>query len=169
MGYLDAMKYYAGCADRTVAGCHLDTTPGGTIPREAFHAASRVLDRALGHADADRVVAAMRARTDMVLLFDSMGGRVRQPGPEDTAFPHRTALASVQIYTWNRNGAGAVDAAQQALTPLIGSGSYVNYINPSQVDWAQSYWGGHQARLRRIVASFDPTGVFDFPQSVLRS
>ncbi len=169
MGYLDAMKYYAGCADKTITGCHLDTTPGGTIPREAFHAASRMLTRILEHADADRVVAAMRARSDMVLLFDSMGGQVRQLGADDTAFPHRAAHASVQIYTWNRNGAEAVNAAQQALTPVIGSGSYVNYLNPGQADWAESYWGDHRTRLRRVVSSFDPTGVFTFPQSVLRT
>jgi FAD/FMN-containing dehydrogenase len=169
MGYLDAMKYYAGCADKTINGCHLDTTPGGTIPRESFHAASRMLTHVLGHADADRVVAAMRSRTDMVLLFDSMGGQVGQLGVDDTAFPHRAAHASVQIYTWNRNGAEAVEAAQQALTPVIGSGSYVNYLNPGQADWAQSYWGEHRGRLRQIVSSFDPTGVFTFPQSVLRS
>jgi hypothetical protein len=128
-----------------------------------------MLTRALGPADADRVVAAMRSRTDMVLLFDSMGGRVRQLADDDTAFAHRAAHSSVQIYTWNRNGAEAVDAAQQALTPVIGSGSYVNYINPGQADWAQSYWGDHRAKLRRIVSSFDPTGVFTFPQSVLNS
>ncbi len=169
MGYLDAMKYYAGCADRAISGCHLDTTPGGTIPREAFHAASRMLTRTLGHSDAERVVAAMRTRTDMVLLFDSMGGRVQQLGDDDTAFPHRAAHASVQIYTWNRDGAAAVDDTQRVLTPLIGTGSYVNYINPAQGDWAESYWGGHRARLREVVSSFDPTGVFAFPHSVLAS
>jgi hypothetical protein len=104
-----------------------------------------------------------------VLLFDSMGGRVRDLGDDDTAFPHRAAHASMQIYTWNRNGAAAVDGAQRALTPLIGTGSYVNYINAGQDDWAESYWGGHRARLRRVVSSFDPAGVFTFPHSVLAS
>jgi FAD/FMN-containing dehydrogenase len=169
MGYLDAMKYFAGCAERTVSGCHLDTTPGGTLRRESFRAASRVLPHALTDQDAGRIVSLMQGHGDIVLLFDSIDGQVSRIGATETAFPHRSDRASVQIYSGSGNSEDAVTQVQQALIPVVGAGSYVNYVNPEQTDWASSYWGPNLPRLRQVVSSYDPTGVFAFPQSVLRT
>ncbi|ONF71378.1 FAD-binding oxidoreductase [Amycolatopsis keratiniphila] len=165
--YLDAMLHYAGCDDAKT--CRLDTEPGGTVERESFHAASRMLPHRLNAADADRVVEILSGFGDMVLLFDGVGGEVDSIGARDTAYPHRGATASMQIYGWSETDQGeVVTQAQQALTRVIGTGSYVNYINPMQPDWAASYWGANRTRLRRIVSAYDPGKVFDFPQSVLR-
>ena len=148
--YLNAMKYFAG---------------KGT-GREHFRAASRVLNGPLDNAHAQRVVEVMSARRGLVLLFDSLGGEVSDFSPTETAFVHRKALASVQIYTSNAAGDPAVLQVQNALTPITGNGSYVNYLNAGQKDWATAYWGKNLPRLRKVVKKYDPAGVLNFAQNV---
>jgi hypothetical protein len=58
---------------------------------------------------------------------------------------------------------------QQALAPIVGTGAYVNYLNPGQHDWAGAYYGANLSRLRTVIKKYDPDRVFDFPQSVLRA
>ena len=58
---------------------------------------------------------------------------------------------------------------QQALAPIIGTGAYVNYLNPGQRDWASAYYGANLPRLRQVIKKYDPDRVFDFAQSVLRA
>jgi FAD/FMN-containing dehydrogenase len=41
-----------------------------------------------------------------------------------------------------------------------GSGSYVAESSFFNENWRQDYWGEHYARLRRIKARYDPTGLF---------
>ncbi|SDX95563.1 FAD/FMN-containing dehydrogenase [Amycolatopsis xylanica] len=165
--YLDTVLHFAPCKE--VSTCYADTKPGGTVPREAFHAASRMLPRVLKAADATRVVEIITGFDDMVLLFDAVGGEVDAIGARDTAYGHRGARASVQIYGWSETDKGEVlTQAQQALTRVLSSASYVNYVNPLQTDWATSYWGVNQAKLRRVVSAYDPGKVFDFPHSALR-
>jgi FAD/FMN-containing dehydrogenase len=168
-GYLDAMKYFAGCSSKTVPACHPASVPGGTLGREAFRAASRILDRPADDPTAERIVALMAQRSGMVLLFDSLRGAVAAPSATETAFPHRAAFASVQIYSGSASANPAVIAVQDALAPLVGRGAYVNYLNQDQSGWAQSYYGGNLDRLRTVVRHYDPRGIFAFPQSVLRA
>ncbi|BFU45430.1 FAD-binding oxidoreductase [Krasilnikovia sp. MM14-A1004] len=160
--YLSAMKYFAGCLGKTISACHA----GG---HEAFRAASRMLDRTVTSSIADRVVALMSRQQGMVLLFDSLRGQVGRVGTADTAFAHRGAHASVQVYSGNAANGPAVLAVQQALAPIVGSGAYVNYLNPGQKDWASAYYGANLPRLRQVIRRYDPDRVFDFPQSVLRA
>jgi FAD/FMN-containing dehydrogenase len=168
-GYLTAMKYFAGCLNETVTACHSSSTPGGTLGRESFRAASRMLEHTVTASTADKVVSLMHKQKGMVLLFDSLRGQVARIKPGDTAFAHRTAHASVQIYSGNAANGAAVLAVQQALAPIVGTGSYVNYLNPGQRDWPTAYYGANLARLRRVIRHYDPDGVFTFAQSVLRA
>ncbi|WP_165956658.1 FAD-dependent oxidoreductase [Kribbella antibiotica] len=167
--YLNTMQHFAGCADKAIQACYLDTEPGGTITRETFRAGSRVLATTLSKSKADQVVDIMRNQRDMVLLFDGVGGKVKALSATDTAYPHRSAVASVQIYTWNASNGSGVTAVQNALTPVAGSGSYVNYIHPEQTNWGTAFWGSNRARLKSTVQSYDPANAFDFPQSVVRT
>ena len=105
----------------------------------------------------------------MVLLFDSLRGQVAGIKTADTAFAHRSAHASVQVYSGNAANGPAVLAVQQALTSTVGTGAYVNYLNPGQADWASAYYGSNLSRLRRVIKKYDPDRVFDFAQSVLRA
>jgi hypothetical protein len=151
--YLNAMKYFAGPA----AG------------REAFRAASRMLERTVTASIADRVVALMSKQKGMVLLFDSLRGQAGRIKTADTAFAHRGAHASVQVYSGNAANGPAVLAVQQALAPIVGTGAYVNYLNPGQKDWANAYYGTNLTRLRQVIRKYDPDRVFDFAQSALRA
>jgi FAD/FMN-containing dehydrogenase len=168
-GYLNAMKYFAGCLNETVTACHPASTPGGTLGRESFRAASRMLERTVTASIADQVVDLMRRQKGMVLLFDSLRGQVAKPRVADTAFAHRGAHGSVQVYSGNAANGPAVIAVQKALAPLVGTGAYVNYLNPGQTDWAKAYYGANLPRLRQVVRKWDPDGVFSFAQSVLRA
>jgi FAD/FMN-containing dehydrogenase len=169
MSYLGAMKHFAGCAQKTVAACHLRSTPGGTLDREAFHAASRMLEHKLSAASAGEIVGLLPRRAPMALLFDSLRGQVARVGVRETAFPHRSALASVQVYSGSSKAGPAVDAVQRRLAALVGRGAYVNYLNPDQSDWAQAYYGANLSRLRSVVRHYDPDQVFAFGQSLHRA
>jgi len=168
-GYLTAMKYFAGCLNETVTACHASSTPGGTLGRESFRAASRMLEHTVTASMADKVVSLMRRQKGMVLLFDSLRGQVAKIKPTETAFVHRGAHASVQVYSGNGANGPAVLAVQQALAPIVGTGAYVNYLNPGQQDWATAYYGANLSRLRRVIKHYDPDGVFSFAQSPLHA
>ncbi|MFF7244604.1 FAD-binding oxidoreductase [Embleya sp. NPDC008237] len=168
--YLDAMKYMAGCANDTIAQCH-PTFEGGRLPRSSFVAVSRVLPAPL---DAQRMVQLMAGRTGMDLLLDSMGGAVARLAPDATAFPHRSALATAQIYAsttpaGQAEATAAVDAVRDGLEALGATGAYVNYIDANLPDWGTAYYGGNLTRLKAVSQQYDPDEVFSFPQSVARA
>ncbi|GAA4975784.1 FAD-binding oxidoreductase [Yinghuangia aomiensis] len=168
--YLDAMKYMAGCANDTIEQCHLQSE-GGVLTRAAFVAVSRVLPRAL---DPQRMVQLMDGRTGIDLLLDSMGGAVAQLAPDATAFPHRSALATAQVYVGTTPGGQeeateAVDAIRDGLAALGATGAYVNYIDASLPDWGTAYYGRNLPRLKQVARHYDPDQVFAFPQSVARA
>jgi FAD/FMN-containing dehydrogenase len=160
--YLNAMKYFAGCLGQTVSACKAD----GPVP---FRAASRMLERTVTSSVADHVVSLMSRQKGMVLLFDSLRGQVSKIKSSETAYAHRSAHASVQVYSGNAGNGPAVLAVQQALRAIVGAGAYVNYLNPGQSDWASAYYGANLTRLRQVVRKYDPDRVFDFAQSVLRA
>ena len=167
--YLNAMKSFAGCLNATVSACHSSSTPGGTLPRDSFRAASRMLGHTVTTETATAVVNLMSRQRGMVLLFDSLGGQVGRVKVTDTAFAHRAAQASVQIYAGSAASGPAVARVQQALAPIVGTGAYVNYLNPAQTDWATAYYGANLPRLRTVIKHYDPDGIFTFAQSVLRA
>jgi FAD/FMN-containing dehydrogenase len=168
--YMDAMRYFGGCSTKTVGQCHIaDEGAGGRLAREAFVASSRILDAPL--ADPGTVSSLLAQHQGVDLLFDSLGGAVGAVAPDATAFPHRDALASVQVYkgTTPANRAAAVAEVgeiQTALAAIVGQGAYINYIDPNQKDWARASYGDNLARLQRIAQTVDPDGLFAFAQAV---
>ncbi|GAA3599870.1 FAD-binding oxidoreductase [Kineosporia mesophila] len=139
---------------------------GGRTGREKFRAASRLLAGTLTRSRAQQIVDLMSGPAGVVLLIDSLGGEVAGLSPTDTVFVHRKAVASVQIYTSDANGGPDVLAVQDALTPVTGGGSYVNYLNAAQKNWGSAYYGKNLPRLRKVVKKYDPHGVLDFAQNV---
>ncbi|WP_354638337.1 FAD-binding oxidoreductase [Kitasatospora camelliae] len=167
--YLDAMKYMGGCANDTIEQCH-PTWEGGVLGRAAFVAASRVLGP--DPLDSGAVTELMTGRTGIDLLLDSLGGAVSELAPDATAFPHRSSLASAQVY------AGATPADQEQITTSVdevrdglarlgATGAYVNYIDATLPDWGTAYYGANLPRLKEVAHCYDPDGVFAFPQSVV--
>ncbi len=164
--YLDAMRYFAGCAQRSVAQC----TPEA-LPRETFVASSRILPTPV--ADPAALAALLEGRQDMDLLIDCLGGAVAEVDPAATAFPHRQAFATVQIYqkTTAQAQAAAAHAVAEvrgALTAVGARGGYVNYIEPAMPDWGIAYYGANVNRLDSTARRYDPDAVFSFGQSIHR-
>ncbi|HUQ59426.1 FAD-binding oxidoreductase [Lentzea sp.] len=152
--YSGAVKYFAGTG----------------IQHESFVASSRVVREPIS--DPARAVALMNGQADeSYLIFDGLRGAVAGIAPDATAFPHRTALASAQIY-FKTPPAGATETAQavarvrDGLGALVGDTGYVNYIDPQMPKWAEAYYGGNLGRLREVAGKYDPDKVFAFAQSI---
>ncbi|ALR11840.1 FAD-linked oxidoreductase ygaK [Mycobacteroides saopaulense] len=170
MAFLDAMKFMGGCSTLTLAQCRPSWTGTGTgqLQREAFVASSRMVsDPAV---DTGRIEALLTDKPGLTFIFDSLGGAVSRISADATAFPHRRAAASVQIY----HGVGAepsvayhrVDEARDRLGEICGPGAYVNYIDPRLSNWATAYYGHNLPRLQQIASVCDPNGIFAFPQAI---
>ncbi len=165
--YLDAMRYFAGCSQRSIAQCH-PASAGGSLGRESFVASSRILTEPVR--DPAALVSLLDGRSGLDLLLDSLGGAVSALAPDATAFPYRNALASAQIYAGT--GAGRQAATRQVgevrdgLGELAGGHGYVNYIDPEMPDWAKAYYGTNLTRLRQVADRYDPDGVFAFAQGL---
>ncbi|WP_275291691.1 FAD-binding oxidoreductase [Amycolatopsis sp. La24] len=150
LSYGAAMNYFSGSSERQtfVASSRIITDPvdGG-----------KIADLASGHKGMD-------------LLIDGLGGAVGDIAPTATAFPHRKALASIQVYA--PATASSQDAARKSVSTVVGGladagarGGYVNYIDPDLPDWKSAYYGDNAARLDQVAKKYDPNGVFNFAQS----
>ncbi|WP_330180513.1 FAD-binding oxidoreductase [Nocardia sp. NBC_01503] len=166
--YLSAMMYFGGCSNYSADQCHPNWNGGGALGRESFTASSRVLNKPLS--DPAKLTALLTGRTGMDILLDSMVGAPSRIGVADTAFPHRGALATAQIYVGATTPAArtAVTEVRNALGDLVGNAAYVNYIDPALSDWSSAYYGSNAPRLRRIAQKYDPHGVFTFDQSITK-
>ncbi|MEU3642221.1 FAD-binding oxidoreductase [Lentzea sp. NPDC034063] len=154
--YAEATQYFAG----------------GPIARESAVASSRVVREPIS--DPAKAVTLLAGQSDETyLIFDGLRGAVADVAPDATAFPHRTALANVQIYL-KTPPEGADEARtrlakiRDGLGALVGDTGYVNYIDPQMPQWAQAYYGGNLARLQNVAAKYDPDHVFAFAQAVSR-
>ncbi|MEV6714266.1 FAD-binding oxidoreductase [Lentzea sp. NPDC051208] len=150
MGYLETMRYYAG-------------NPG---PGFRFAASSRMLRH---HVPGGRVADLMEEQRDGAILFDSFGGALARVAPDATAFPHRDARASAQIFfgAGDRTEAEARRVLAEVRDGLgAGNTGYVNYIDPEMPDWPTAYYGRNLARLRKVARRYDPDRVLAFPQGL---
>jgi FAD/FMN-containing dehydrogenase len=150
--YLGAMRYFEGSSDR-----------------QSFVGSSRIITTAV---DAAKVVALAQGRTGTDLLIDGLGGKVAEPAKTATAFWHRDALASVQIYAQatvkkQDDVVKSVSEVAAGLAEAGAGGGYVNYIDPALPDWKTAYYGGNVERLEDVAKKYDPDNVFRFGQGVL--
>jgi hypothetical protein len=151
-GYLAAMRYFSGSEQR-----------------QTFVASSRILEKPVTEPAA--LVRLMTGRNGIDLLIDGLGGAVAKPAPGDTAFWHRTALASIQVYSTvtpaNRDAAAkSVAEIVSGLAGIGADGGYVNYIDPALPDWMNAYYGDNVQRLREVAKTYDPDKVFGFAQGI---
>ncbi|HVV22172.1 MAG TPA: FAD-binding oxidoreductase [Pseudonocardiaceae bacterium] len=166
--YLGAMRYFAGCASKSIAMCQAQTH-GADWNREAFVASSRMMTNHV--TDGSKIVDIADGHPNLHVIIDGLGGAIGRVAPDGTAFPHRSAMASVQVYLKTTTGARASAARQvatvrDALGPIVGEGAYVNYIDPTLPNWAQAYYGANLPRLRTVAGRYDPDRVFTFAQAV---
>ncbi|MGA2470998.1 MAG: FAD-binding oxidoreductase [Solirubrobacteraceae bacterium] len=180
--YLTAMLIEAGCADRTLAQCHLAGGAGaGTLPRSAFVAKSAYVASAFSSpaiAAAVDAVSSFQRELPTVgggLSFDSYGGAINRVAADATAFVHRDALCQIQL---SGSLAAPIDPASlrdvqswlgqtaTALAPYCDGQAYQNYIDPTLADWQQAYYGANLERLVAVKRRYDPDDVFHFAQSI---
>ncbi|WP_206787796.1 FAD-binding oxidoreductase [Amycolatopsis sp. MtRt-6] len=150
--YLGAMKYFEGGSNR-----------------QSFVASSRIITTPV---DAAKLVAVADGRPGMDLLIDGLGGAVAGPAKDATAFWHRDALASVQVYATAtaRNRAKVTESVGDVVAGLAAAGAgggYVNYIDPALPDWKTAYYGDNAKRLQEVAQKYDPHNVFRFGQGVI--
>ena len=109
----------------------------------------------------------------IVALCDAYGGAISNVPSSASAFPHRDPQTfCIQYFSsWTRSA----DTSQRlrnmsrvyaAMRPHVQGACYVNYCDLDLPDWATSYWGANQPRLRRIKSRYDPGNIFRHAQSV---
>jgi hypothetical protein len=173
--YADAMARYAGCSGIPTTQC--TTGPGGKLSRESFAATSHIAYKPLDSEGIDRLLAqivsikSLSGVREAGISMDALGGAVATVAPDATAFPHRSAIASIQYTCTFPDGEDPapfdkfVRGFRSAMIPSWGEGAYVNYADASLSDPATSYFEGNAARLADIRKKYDPSGVFTQPQA----
>ena len=103
------------------------------------------------------------------------GGAINQVAPDATAFVHRDKFALLATETsWTLEdqpsvadaGVDWLDGLAQDLQPYVSGSAYQNFIDRSQSDSEQAYYGANLARLGEVKAAYDPTDLFSFQQSI---
>jgi FAD/FMN-containing dehydrogenase len=179
--YEATMLLEAGCADLSLAQCHVGAeVPGGTLPRAAFLGASDYFRRPISSAGITAMVAAVEQRAADPSLgnggvsLDVLGGAVDDLAAGDTAYVHRGALFNAQ-YTagWAGGGNGPLTRNQASLASIratlhpYGTGqAYQNYADASLANPQQAYYASNLPRLTQVKQTYDPTNVFAQPQGV---
>jgi hypothetical protein len=105
----------------------------------------------------------------------SWGGAISQVPRNATAFVHRNALflASFSV-GWpteipsneSQPELDWLNTTFNAFLPYTIAESYQNFIDPALADWQTAYYGENLERLMSIKAVYDPTGLFQFAQSI---
>jgi FAD/FMN-containing dehydrogenase len=135
-------------------------------PAQAARAASRLARRPVG--DAPRA-------PDLTFGFiESLGGRIRDKRPEETAFYWRDNLFSFTfIGVCERSDAALshelqlwADDFRKAMAGFLTGAVYVNYMQEGLGDWKRAYYGGNVERLCAIKKEYDPLHMFSFPQDL---
>jgi FAD/FMN-containing dehydrogenase len=180
-GYEATMLLEAGCADLTLAQCHVGAeTPGGTLPRAAFLGASDYFRRPIPSAGISAMVGAVERRASDPQLgnggvsLDALGGAVDDLASDATAYVHRGALFNAQ-YTagWAGGGNGplarnrsSLAAIRSTLHPYGTGQAYQNYADASLPNPQRAYYGANLTRLIEVKSAYDPTNVFAQPQGI---
>lgn len=173
--YHDSMMDYAGCLGLPIAQC--TTGPGGKLVRESSSGTSSIGYVPLDTAGIAALIAQVQAAQGVAgireggISMDALGGKVATVAADATAFPHRSALWTVQYTGTFPDGTdpAPIDAYvrgfRAAMTPHWGDHAYVNYADSSLSDPGTAYWGDNLPRLTSIKSRYDPSGFFTQPQS----
>jgi hypothetical protein len=125
---------------------------------------------AFGRIDGTKVDELLTGQTNCRIQVDSFGGAIGRVAPDATAFPHRAAKASVQLYVNVLDGRTEAEGRRlvASLRDGIGLGTtgYVNYIDPEMPDWPAAYYGRNLARLKKVARRYDRGRVLKFPQAL---
>ena len=171
--FMTAVFYFAACGS-TVKGCHPVTTPGGQVRRSSFAAKSAYSLVPLDPSGLEALTAAIESARRVSglgsggVLLDSYGGAINRVAADATAFVHRGAINSYQLYAYpgSRAAQSWLARFEAALRPHVSRYAYQNYIDPTLAGWENAYYGTNLPRLRQVKKAADPDNFFRFRQSI---
>lgn len=104
-----------------------------------------------------------------------LGGAIDAKKSTDMAFIHRgySMLSSVEL-EWNESDDSALLARNEQwlssfhdkMEPYTSAHCYQNFIDPSQKDYLQAYYGSNLPQLQAVKRKYDPGNLFNYPQSI---
>lgn len=104
-----------------------------------------------------------------------LGGEVDAYAPADMAFVHRgyAMLSSIELEWQPSDGAAVIAENQRWLAAFhdemeqyTSPSCYQNFIDPSQENYLDAYYGANLAQLQAVKRKYDPTDLFHYPQSI---
>lgn len=152
-----------------------------TTPRGFWATKSSYLDRPLSGDGVDALLRKIeelpgsRNRDGAGIAIFGSGGAINRVAADATAFVHRDAFALMASeVSWSaadpeptvQANLGWLDAFAEAMSPHVSGAAYQNFIDRSQPDWQQAYYGENLARLTEVKRAYDPDDVFSFEQSI---
>lgn len=101
----------------------------------------------------------------------SLGGKVSEKSPDETAFFYRDASYIILIQSVWEESQYALDNKRWVnrrfkYIKSITQGSYVNFPFGGLLDYLEAYYGGNVKRLQAVKKTYDPENVFRFPQGI---
>lgn len=146
---------------------------------EYSHERSRFVRGALSTAAIQTIFANLREWPGTTVAgtwkFFLMGGKIDDISPSDMAFVHRgySMLSSIEL-EWTQADSFAVLKNNQLwlsrfharMEEHTSANCYQNFIDPSQQNHLQAYYGENLPRLQAVKRKYDPTDLFRYPQSI---
>ncbi len=174
------MYVEGGCASFSQEACHLPSErSGGALTRQPSLAKSGYISAPLGDAGVQAVISGVQARQAQraqgAVGLDAYGGAINRVAPSDTAFVHRSALASAQFNVPFDPGTPPdqlqaslswLDSWYASVRPHMDGSAYQNYIDAGLTGWADAYYGANLDRLSAVKRAWDPDDAFHFAQSI---
>ena len=103
------------------------------------------------------------------------GGAINDVPVKDTAFVHRSAAFTVEAdSSWHpEDDQSVIDASKAWIQSMFADlaryftgYAYQNFIDRSQSNWQNAYYGENFAKLVSVKADVDPNDFFSFEQSI---
>lgn len=114
------------------------------------------------------------SRHGVHFLWDHIGGETAKKAPTDTAFFWREGEYAANIkFSWSHPSQTEVMRrfeqkckSKLARYTVRGKAAYLNYIDDTQANWQEAYYGDNYARLVDIKKKWDPDNFWRFHQSI---
>jgi hypothetical protein len=109
------------------------------------------------------------------IQMEASGGAINRIPEEATSFIHRGNLFVCQYLAyWDQGDSQRVADANLAwisdfyneMRPFVSGFAYQNMIDPDLDDWQRAYYGSALEGLMDVKATYDPTNVFHWAQSI---
>jgi hypothetical protein len=153
-----------------------DTTPEGYYEVKSAYARQPLSDAGIGTLldSIERWPGSSNPEGGGFAMFGS-GGAINAVPASATAFVHRNEFALIATETtWTAadsdsaigRGLDWIESLADALSPHVSGFAYQNFIDRSQPNWQQAYYGSNLERLMSVKKRYDPDDVFHFQQSV---